>query len=279
MPDMDKPEKNAAPVRSVRAERISTAGAKTSPVEEEVCVVREAPVMIDVEGVETYTVLCTPADKQAMAVGFLFSEGVIDSMSQVAVFKQCDDDPNIIRVRLTGQVPRIDDKGRNLLIGSSCGACGSENLEERIRALPSVGDSLTIQSTVLRTVNDELRNKQSLFESCGGTHAVAIFDEKGGIISSAEDTGRHNALDKAVGKCLLAGVSTTGCGAALSGRVSLEMVSKCVRAGIELITAISAPTSMAIEVADKCNITLCAFVREKRATVFTHPARIVGLIK
>lgn len=274
---MDKPEKNAAPVSSVRAERISTADAKPRPLKEDVCVVREAPVVIDVEGVETYTVLCTPVDRLAMAAGFLFSEGVIDGIAQIEVLKQCDDDPNTVRVRLTGQVPRIDDKGRNLLIVSSCGACGSENLEERIRALPSVGNLLTVEGGVLRSVNDELRNRQSLFESCGGTHAAAIFNERGEIISSAEDTGRHNALDKAVGKCLLGGVSTAGCGAALSGRVSLEMVSKCVRAGIELITAISAPTSMAIDVADRCNITLCAFVRETRATVFTHPARIVGL--
>lgn len=274
---MNSSEKNAAPVTSVRAKRISTAGAKAPSVDEGVCVVREAPVTIDVEGVETYTVLCTPTDRRAMTVGFLFSEGVIDNTAQVALLKQCDDDPDTIRVKLTGQVPRIDDSGRNLLIVSSCGACGSENLEKRIRALPAVGNELRVESSVLRSVIDELRTRQSVFESCGGTHAVAIFDEKGEIISSAEDTGRHNALDKAVGKCLLAGTPTAGCGAALSGRVSLEMVAKCVRAGIELITAISAPTSMAIDVAEKCNITLCAFVRETRATVFTHPARVIGL--
>jgi FdhD protein len=274
---MNNPEKNAAPVTSVRAKRISTAKAKPPGVDEDVCVVREVPVTIDVEGVETYTVLCTPADRQAMAVGFLFSEGVIDNTDQIAVLKPCDDDPDTIRVRLTGQGPRIDDSGRNLLIVSSCGACGTEDLEKRIRALPTVGSELKVDSTVLRSVIDELRARQSLFESCGGTHAVAVFDKKGDIISSAEDTGRHNALDKAVGKCLLAGTPTAGRGAALSGRVSLEMVAKCVRAGIELITAVSAPTSMAIDVADKCGITLCAFVRETRATVFTHPARIIGL--
>jgi len=148
---------------------------------------------------------------------------------------------------------------------------------QRIAALPSVGDSLRVDAGLLHSVYAALRKRQSLFGACGGTHAAALFDEKGTIISSAEDTGRHNALDKAIGKCLLAGVETAGRGAALTSRLSLEMVSKCARAGIELITAVSAPTSMAIDVALTCGITLCAFVRETRATVFTHPARVVGI--
>jgi len=126
----------------------------------------------------------------------------------------------------------------------------------------------------LGTVRENLASEQVLFDACGGTHAVGVFDESGRILSSAEDAGRHNALDKAIGNCLLKGIPMAGRGAALSGRVSLEMVSKCARAGIELISAISAPTTLAIEVAESCGITLCAFVREKRATVFTHPHRL-----
>ncbi len=144
-------------------------------------------------------------------------------------------------------------------------------------ALPRVGDSLRLEAGLLRSVNDALRRSQSLFEISGGTHAAAIFDEQGEIVSFAEDTGRHNALDKALGKCLQDGIDTAGKGAALTSRLSLEMVSRCARAGIELITAVSAPTSMALDVAGKCNITLCAFVRETRATVFTHPTRVIGL--
>jgi FdhD protein len=271
---MNEPENKADPVTSVRAERISTADDLAAAVEEDVCVVREAAVKIDVEGVESYTVLCTPSDKLAMAVGFLYSEGVIDGLEEVEVLKHCDDDPDVIRVGLTGDIPRIDDKGRNLLIVSSCGACGTEDLQSRIDALPSVGDSMQIKSSMLRRVGDALCKRQSLFDACGGTHAAALFSASGEIVSIAEDTGRHNALDKAVGKCMMDGVSTAGLGAALSGRVSLEMVAKCARAGIELITAVSAPTSMAVAVAKGCNITLCAFVRETRATVFTHPGRL-----
>ncbi|MGD8413857.1 MAG: formate dehydrogenase accessory sulfurtransferase FdhD [Candidatus Latescibacterota bacterium] len=271
---MDERENKSNPVTSVHANRISTTDEAAAPVGEDVCVVREAPVKIDVEGVETYTVLCTPTDKLAMAVGFLYSEGVVDGMEEVEVVKPCEDDPDLIRVRLTGDIPRIDDKGRNLLIVSSCGACGAEELQARIDALPAVGNSFKIERGLLRSVGDALRRRQSLFDACGGTHAAALFSESGQIVSIAEDTGRHNALDKAVGKCMMDGVPTAGLGAALSGRVSMEMVAKCARAGVELITAVSAPTSMAVSVAQRCNITLCAFVRESRATVFTHPGRL-----
>ena len=273
---MVEPDKHPETVRYVRADRISTGDAAERTKEENVCVVEEVPVTIDVEGVETYTLLCTPTDKRALAVGFLFTEGVIERMADIKVLKECDDDPDTIRVRLTGRVPRIEDAGRNLLIVSSCGVCGSENLKERIDALPSVGDTLRIEAELLRSIYGALRKQQSLFESCGGTHAAAVFDESGKIISCAEDTGRHSALDKAIGKCVLARIQTVGRGVALTSRLSLEMVSKCARAGVELITAVSAPTSMAIDVARNCNITLCAFVRETRATVFTHPARIVS---
>lgn len=273
---MGEPDKHPEAVRYVRADRISTGKAAEKPAEENVCVVEEAPVTIDVEGVESYTLLCTPTDRLALAVGFLFGEGVIERPADIKILKACDDDPGTIRVRLTGGVPRIGDAGRNLLIVSSCGACGSENLKKRIDALPSVGDALRIEAGLLRAVYGALRKRQSLFEVCGGTHAAALFDENGKIVSCAEDTGRHNALDKAIGKCLLAGISTAGRGVALTSRLSLEMVSRCTRAGIELITAVSAPTSMAIDVARKCKITLCAFVRETRATVFTHPARVTG---
>jgi FdhD protein len=274
---MNEPHKHSDAVRYVRADRISTGDAAEQPAEENVCVVKEAAVTIDVEGVETYTLLCTPTERRALAVGFLFTEGVVESMADIEVLKECDDDPNTIRVRLIGKVPQIGDAGRNLLIVSSCGACGSENLKERIAALPSVGDALRIEARLLRSVYGALRRRQSLFEACGGTHAAAVFDERGEIVSCAEDTGRHSALDKAIGTCLLAGIPTVGRGVALTSRLSLEMVGKCSRAGIELISAVSAPTSMAIDVARTCNITLCAFVREARATVFTHSVRVIGV--
>jgi FdhD protein len=272
---MDDPEKLPQNVKIVRADRFSTGDASVPPEPEDVCVVEESPVFIDVEGVENYTVLCTPTDIEAMALGFLFTEGMFDDISEVAVVKTCEDDPRTVRVRLTGKVPRIGDAGRNLLIASSCGACGSEDLKERIAALPPAGNTLRIDGGTLRSVYESMRARQRLFEACGGTHAAVLFDGKGDIRAFAEDAGRHNALDKAIGKCLQAGTPTAGLGVALTSRLSLEMAGKCARAGVELVAAVSAPTSLAIDVAEKCNVTLCAFVRQDRATVFCHPGRIL----
>jgi FdhD protein len=269
-------EKLPQEVRAARARRISTEDPGRGPVDEQVVVVREVPLTIDVENFGSYTLLCTPGEERALAFGFLLSEGVIEGPDQVAEVKPCADDPHTLRVKLTGKSPAVDDENRHLLITSSCGACGSESLDARLEALPVAGETLSVDGSLLRSVSDALREHQKLFRVCGGTHAAGIFDAAGKILAAAEDAGRHNALDKAIGKCLLAGIPTTGHGAALSGRVSMEMVGKCARAGIELITAISAPTTLALDIAERCRITLCAFVREDRATVFTHPSRVTA---
>ncbi len=269
----NKPE----PVISLRARRLCVGNDDdVVAAEEEVGVVVEAPLTIDVEGIENYTLLCTPADRKALALGFLLTEGIIEDISQVKHLEVCGNAADVIRVRLDGPVPKIGDPSRNLLIVSSCGACGTEDLQHRIGALPSVADALRIDCALLSKVREDLAKRQALFSACGGTHAAGVFESSGQILASAEDAGRHNALDKVIGKCLLGGLPSSGLAVALSGRVSLEMVSKSARAGIELISAISAPTSLAIEVAERCGITLCAFVRETRATVFTHPHRIAG---
>jgi FdhD protein len=263
----------AAARREVRASRISTRGGGAAR-DESVSLALEAALTVDVQGVESYTLLCTPGDDLALTAGFLLSEGIVDGMDDVAELRACDDDTSIVRVRLKQRVPRIHEPGRNLLIVSSCGLCGAAGLDEKLAALPEVGDSLRVEATTLRLVGERMRSHQPLFEACGSTHAACIFSADGEILASAEDCGRHNALDKAIGKTLLAGGITAGRGAMLSGRVSLEMVGKCARAGIELITAVSAPTSLAVEIADRCRITLCAYVRETRATVFTHQRRV-----
>jgi FdhD protein len=261
-------------VRQVRSLRLETGGTATG-TDELVGVPVEAQVCIDVERVETYTLLAVPVDREALAAGFLLTEGVIDDMDDLVSLAPCTDDPHVIRARLKNRLPRIDEPGRNLLIASSCGLCGAEDLDAKLASLPRVGDTLRVDASILRQVSGALPARQPWFARCGGTHAATISTSDGIAIASAEDTGRHNALDKAIGKCLLAGQSSRGKVVMLSGRVSLEMVSKCARAGIELVAAVSATTSLAIDVAERCGITLCAFVRETRATVFCHPHRVL----
>jgi FdhD protein len=268
-------EAKPATIRQVQARRVATGDGGDPPRDESVGVVIEAPLTIDVDRAESYTLLCTPCDLRALALGFLFTEGVIDHPDELASLEPCLDDRATFRARLKNDPPRIDDQGRNLLIVSSCGLCGAESLESKVSALPKVGDRLTLSPDLLPAVRERLRERQELFQACGGTHGAAIFDSRGHLLTWAEDLGRHNALDKAIGKSWLAGKNPAGHAVMLSGRVSLEMVGKCARAGLELISAISAPTSLALDAAERCDITLCGFVRDQRATVFTHPRRVV----
>ena len=234
----------------------------------------ERAITITIDGVGSYTLMATPCDTMALAVGFALSEGLISSTRDINPLRCCDDDPSAIRMQLA----RVPDglTERNLIIASSCGMCGSANIEETIAGLPNVGNSLRVPVALLLEALAEMKSRQAIFERTGGTHAAALFSTDGTILAFAEDIGRHNALDKVIGRCSLEEKPTAGCGAALSGRVSLELVLKASRAGIELIAAVSAPSSLAIDAAERCGITLCGFVRGDRATVYTHESRILN---
>jgi FdhD protein len=266
---------DAEPLHEVQVTKIQTDTDAQRPVTGNDKVAVEAPLTIDVEGVGTYTVLCSPSDRRAMTVGFIYSEGIINTIDDISMLQECLDSPDVIRVRSRDASSRASAAGRNLIITSSCGLCGSEKLEDKIAAMPKVGNNLRVTPKLIRSMSLALRDAQLIFKESGGTHAIGLFNDRGEVVSFAEDIGRHNALDKAIGKCLLLKLPTAGLGAVLSGRISLEMVSKCARAGIEMICAVSAPTSLALKAASQCGITVVAFVRETRATIYTHPERVV----
>ena len=260
--------------RAVGPLRFQANGA--SPVRESDYVVVEDILVIDIEDVGSYTLLCTPYDTRALAVGFAFSEGIISGLDDINVLYHCEDTPGVIRMALVDPA-RAHSPERNLVVTSFCGMCGSREAVERFLSETSaVGQSLSVTTALLLSTVQDMRARQRLFSQTGGTHAAAIFSGEGEIISFSEDIGRHNALDKAIGKCLLAEIPTAGCGVVLSGRVSFELVAKSARAGLELVAAVSAPSSLAIDAAQRSNITLCGFVRDDRATAYTHPERILG---
>jgi FdhD protein len=252
--------------------RISMNG--TPPVRDRCDVVVEELVTIMVEGVGSFPLMCTPCDVEALAVGFAFSEGMITSIGDV-VSCSCQPEQQTVGLRLGD--PQQAASGRDLIVTSSCGLCTSRNVDKLMDGLVVSNDSLRVRAALLRTVVKQMRARQALFTQTGGTHAAGIFTPDGELIAVGEDIGRHNALDKAIGKCLTQRVSLACRGAVLSGRVSLELVAKAARAGLEMMVAVSAPSSLAIEAAERCNITLCGFVRRDRATVYTHPRRIEGL--
>lgn len=235
-------------------------------------VIVERPVTVMVEQIGSFTLLCTPTDLKALGVGFVFSEGIIESADEVLAIATSDAEPYTVTMQV--EDPSRVAVERNLIIASSCGLCGVRNVEKVLAEMRPCGRSLRILPTVLGDVVARLEETQEIHKTTRGAHAVGVFTAEGELVAAAEDIGRHNALDKAIGKCLLAGVATAGCGVVLSSRVSFDLVVKAARAGIELIAAISAPSDMAIEAAERWSITLCARVRPPSAGIYCHPERV-----
>lgn len=268
-----------------------------SVADEEVCsVITEDTLTISVDGVGTYTLMWTPtgggpqamaytpadgvlgeagvAEPLAMAVGFLFTEGIIDSVADLRAVAFCPDDAKVVTAYL-GESARPNARRRDVVMNSSCGVCGEGGrIEEVIAGLPRAGEGMEVDSAALYRLMDEMTARQTVFAATGGAHAAAVFDAAGRIVAAAEDLGRHNALDKVIGRCLLDGIDTASCGVLLSSRLSLEMVTKAARARFQLVAAVSAPTSLAVQVAERCGITLCGFLRGDRCTVYAHRRRI-----
>lgn len=250
--------------------------APDEPPQDDPCeVICEETVTLEIEAVGRFAMMCTPIDVEALAAGFAYSEGIISSAVDIVEVESSRSSPwtRLLRMRLASPPPAVN--ARNLIITSSCGLCGSRNIEELLIA-GNVEKRLAVSTHTIVAMAEDMLNRQEIFRATGAAHAAAIFDRAGNILAFAEDIGRHNALDKVIGKLLLAGRSAEGLAAMLSGRVSFELVAKAAIAGIELIAAVSAPSSLAVDVAERCNMTLCGFVRGERITVYTHPDRITG---
>lgn len=256
--------------RRIHAYRLSDRAGPAQRTDDKIVVEVAVTVMIDKIG--SFTLMATPCDIEALAVGFAHAEGMIDSLDDVVAMSVSEKDPNVVGLEIAD--PSNVSAGRNMIVMSSCGLCGARTIEKRLEDTVPCGRTFTIRREVLLNITERLRDHQRLFADTGGSHAAGVFDGDGEFIAVAEDVARHNAVDKAIGKCILAGRSTVGCGLALSSRISFEMVSKAAMAGIELIAAVSAPSSFAVESAERWNMTLCGFVRGHRANIYTHPQRV-----
>lgn len=258
--------------------------------------VDEDALTIDVADVGTYTLMWTPTEdvaqaagfvagegvlgevelpeRLALAVGFAFTEGIIAGLQDIASMEVCPERADIVRMRLVAP-EQVKVRRSNVMMTSSCGVCGGRDMVEGgLVDLPRVGDTLRMSVTEFAPLMEAMRQRQAVFSITGGAHAAMVFSADRQILAVAEDLGRHNALDKAIGKCLLQQKTLAGCGVVLSSRLSFEMIAKSARAGFELVAAVSAPSSLAIAMAERLGLTLCGFVRGECATVYTHPARI-----
>jgi FdhD protein len=247
-------------------------------------VVIEEPLEIRAHGlgqdpVSVAVTMRTPGHDRELAVGFLYTEGLIRSADEVGEGRERPANRrggacNVVHVALTTPFDGSALK-RNFFATSSCGVCGKATLEQVAVRCPPVGQGPVVGRSVIIGLPDALRKGQAVFDRTGGLHAAALFDEEGRLIALREDVGRHNAVDKLVGRALLDGqLPLDGRVLLVSGRTSFEILQKAAVAGVPLVCAVSAPSSLAISVAERLGITLVGFLRGPSFNVYTHPERI-----
>ena len=247
----------------------------------------EEPMEIRVEGpvgepVSVAVTMRTPGGDFELAAGFLFTEGLIDAGEEIRGVSYCEDLAseeqryNVVTVKLA----HVFDETllrRNFYASSSCGICGKATLDDVEVHCAQLAPGPRVAAAVIQGLPDALRAGQRVFEQTGGLHAAGVFSAGGELLSVREDVGRHNAVDKVVGEALLAGqLPMAERLLQVSGRVSFEIVQKAARAGIPVIAAVSAPSSLAVEAAERLGMTVVGFVRDGRFNVYTHPERIAG---
>jgi len=221
----------------------------------------------------------TPGEDDWLAAGLLYGEGIIERASDIEAIESSTRRPNVVNVRLRPAVQlEVQTPARRFSAGSSCGVCGTTGLDAAIAraAATQIADTGGTDLSVLLRLPDRMRGEQAKFGDTGGIHAAALFDFSGTLLGIAEDVGRHNALDKLVGKNLLAGrLPLANHIVVLSGRASFELVQKAVRAGVALLAAIGAPSSLAVNLAVASGLTLAGFLRQKQCNIYSHPQRLV----
>lgn len=240
---------------------------------------REEPLEIRVEGRSVAVVMRTPGHDEELAVGFLVSEGVVKHPRDILEVSQCpsirNKHGNVVDVLLGGAVVNWDSLTRHVFSASSCGLCGKTSIESVFGQFPPVTAAWSVTPKLIASLPDKLRGTQETFSKTGGLHACAVFDLEGNLIVSREDVGRHNALDKILGHALLHDLLPLDQHVLLlSGRVSFEMIQKALAAGIPLVAAISAPSSLAIDFAHKSGQTLIGFLRGETMNIYTHEGRL-----
>jgi len=230
----------------------------------------------------------TPGADMALVAGFLLSERIVRGADDLATMEHCTDQTDVpglqrgnivsvvldadAAVRAAGQLSRK----RQVMASSACGVCGRTTLESMLAGLAPLQAHARVPAAVVASLPARLRERQLLFDKTGGLHAAGIFSCEGGLIASAEDVGRHNAIDKVIGTMLLRDrLPLTASVLCVSGRTSYEIVQKAWCAGIPVVASVSAPSSLAVTLARDANITLAGFVRDGSLNIYTGAERIV----
>jgi len=242
----------------------------------------EEPLEIRLGGISLTVTMRTPGEDEELVAGFLFSEGIIvgaDDLDVIARYRGPDSDPddaNVMNVILKGDMRVARDRlRRNFVASSSCGLCGKATIEAIRATLPPVQSNLIISVERLKRLGAVMQDAQSTFEKTGGLHAAGLFDADGRMIVLREDIGRHNAVDKVIGHQVLArAVPLDRHVLMVSGRVSFEIMQKALTARIPVIAAVSAPSSMAVQMALAADMTLIGFARNGGFNLYSGAHRV-----
>jgi FdhD protein len=280
-PDVSAPVETAASPRALPATSVERAverwhdGARTSTVDR---IAEEVPVALAYHGVPHVVMLATPADLEDFAFGFSLSESLVADPAEIRSI-EVEAGPLAIDVHIGIAAQRFAQllrERRNLTGRTGCGLCGAETLEQAIRTPTAVGLGPRVSVSDLHAALAELETRQPLNARTGSVHAAAWALPGQGVQLVREDVGRHNALDKVLGSLARSGADRSAGYLLITSRASYEMVMKSATLGISLLVAVSAPTALAIRLAEQCGLTLVGFARRDRHVVYTHPQRVLG---
>ena len=272
-----RPAQVSAKVERVKASS-STSAVDTLAVEEPL-EIRIRAFGEPLPGTPVTVTMRTPGNDEELALGFLFGEGLIHSMQDVAQIGPCGNTGQVVALQLAAGV--VDPRPalqRSFYTTSSCGVCGKSSIEAVTKLVPRrrVGDQLRMSAEVLQQLPGKLQAQQSVFSVTGGLHAAALVSPHGDLLAVYEDVGRHNATDKLIGAELRLGMQRPANSALLlSGRGSFELLQKAAMAGIEIVAAIGAPSSLAVELAQSLTITLVGFLRAGGFNVYSASERLL----
>ena len=237
----------------------------------------EDPVEIRIGRSRIAITMRTPGHDRELAAGFLFGEGILEHPGQIASIDAASKRNEVVIRLKRGQRPaNLKTSRRNFYMTSSCGVCGKASIDAvRAQGCGLLPLDFTVPAVVIRSLPGKLRAAQPTFDQTGGLHAAGLFDQAGDLLSVFEDVGRHNAVDKLIGAEFLAGrVPLRDRILVVSGRTSFELVQKSVMAGVPVLAAVGAPSSLAVELALRFRLTLCGFVREERLNIYSTPQRV-----
>jgi len=239
----------------------------------------EEPLEIRIDGAPLTVTMRTPGDDIDLAAGFLFTEGLLGSLSDVREIRMCDE--NVAAVSMRDGASLAVQPSRQFVTTSACGVCGKDSIDAiRVRSRFDVAaDPVRVPAALLAALPDRLRAAQRVFASTGGLHAAGLFTADGELLVLREDVGRHNAVDKVAGWALRSGrLPLSGCVLLVSGRASFELAQKAVMMGVPVLAAVSAPSSLAASLADETGLTLVGFLRGASMNVYSGSERVVSAV-